>query len=153
MFSPDDTQSTVELIQIALTPVFLMVGIGTMLNVMTGRVARVIDRLRWFEEQIEEDTIVLNARKRREISSLGRRLKLANWAINFLTAAAVVVCSDIIVIVMSGLVSFSLDTVVLVLFITTISFITGGLIAFFLEVSVATATLKLPNTLKIFEDS
>lgn len=144
----ESTQTVVQLIQIALTPVFLIVGIGTMLNVVTGRVARVIDRLRWFEEHIEDATIELTPKQRREIKSLGKRLKLANWAINFLTAAAVVVCSTIIVILLSGKATADLDTAILVLFFTAIAFITGGLVAFFLEVSVATATLKLPSALR-----
>ena len=148
MTSPNDAQTVVQLIQIALTPVFLIVGIGTMLNVVTGRVARVIDRLRWFEEHFEGTTETLNRREKREIRSLARRLKLANWAINFLTAAAVVVCSTIIVILLSGEVNVNLDTAILVLFFTAIAFITGGLIAFFLEVSVATATLKPPTNLR-----
>ncbi|MBO1254280.1 DUF2721 domain-containing protein [Alteromonas sp. 5E99-2] len=148
MVTPGDEQTVVQLIQIALTPVFLIVGVGTMLNVVTGRVARIIDRLRWFEEHIEDATLELTPRKRREIRSLGKRLRLANWAINFLTAAAVVVCSTIIVILLSGKATADLDTAILVLFFTAIGFITGGLIAFFAEVSVATATLKLPSTLR-----
>lgn len=147
MFIPGEEPTVVQLIQIALTPVFLIVGIGTMLNVVTGRVARIIDRLRWFEEHIEETSSALTPRKEREIRSLGKRLKLANWAINFLTAAAVIVCVNIIFILLSGRASVNFDTTVLVLFSIAISFITGGLIAFFLEVSVATATLKPPKSL------
>jgi hypothetical protein len=142
MTNPNDAQTVVQLIQIALTPVFLIVGIGTMLNVVTGRVARIIDRLRWFEEHFEMTVEKLSPREKREVRSLARRLKLANWAINFLTAAAVVVCSTIIVILLSGKANANLDNVILVLFFSAIAFITGGLIAFLLEVSVATATLK-----------
>jgi hypothetical protein len=147
MTGVEEAQSVVELIQIALTPVFLIMGIGTVMNVVTGRVARIIDRLRWYEDHTESQA-ALTDRMRDEINSLDKRLKFANWSINFLTAAAVVVCIDIIVLVLSGLVSVNLDTTLLVLFVVSIGFITGGLIAFFLEVSVATATLKIPNTLK-----
>ena len=37
-------------IQLALAPAFLMTGIGALLNVMTGRLARIIDRGRAFAE-------------------------------------------------------------------------------------------------------
>ena len=37
-------------IQLALAPVFLLTGIGALLNVMTGRLARIMDRGRAFAE-------------------------------------------------------------------------------------------------------
>ncbi|MFB0911984.1 MAG: DUF2721 domain-containing protein, partial [Glaciecola sp.] len=46
--------SAVEIIQLALAPIFLIVGIGTLVNVATGRVGRVIDRARWFETLARE---------------------------------------------------------------------------------------------------
>lgn len=144
----ENTQSVVEIIQLALTPVFLLVGIGTMLNVVTGRVARVIDRARWFENEITHHNMQLTEQNDKELDSLRRRLKMANWSINFLTAAAVIVCLDIILLMVSGIVSFALDKVLTVMFMSSIFFITGGLVAFLMEVSVATATLKIPKNLK-----
>jgi hypothetical protein len=60
-----------------------------------------------------------------------------------LIAAALVICVDVILLMINGLVTTSLDTTILVLFMLSMVFLTGGLIAFFLEVSVATATLKI----------
>jgi hypothetical protein len=137
------TASAVEIIQLALAPIFLIVGIGTMVNVATGRVARVIDRARWFEELAREKSQRIDARALRELRSLNKRMRLANWSINFLIAAALVICVDVILLMINGLVTTSLDTTILVLFMLSMVFLTGGLIAFFLEVSVATATLKI----------
>ena len=142
-----NTQTIVELIQLALTPVFLLVAIGTIINVVTGRVARVIDRARWYEYEIAHNNLTATEQNKNEINSLNTRMSLANWSINFLTAAAVVVCIDILLLMISGLVSYNLDTVLVVMFMLSISFITGGLIAFLMEVSVATATLRVPKKL------
>ena len=144
----ENTQNIVEIIQLALTPVFLLVAIGTMINVVTGRVARVIDRARWYENEISHHDLQLTEQNKKELSSLDKRLKMANWSISFLTAAAVVVCMDIILLMLSGLVSYNMESVLMVMFMLSISFITGGLVAFLMEVSVATATLKIPKNLQ-----
>ena len=38
-----------EIMQSAVTPVFLLAGIGALMNVMTGRLGRIIDRLRYLQ--------------------------------------------------------------------------------------------------------
>lgn len=144
----ESTRVVVEIIQLALTPVFLIVGIGTILNVVTGRVARVIDRARWYATQRKSAEFEMTPHIIHELKSLDRRLKLANWSINFLVAAAVVLCLDIIMLMVSGLVDYSLDSTIIVLFMLSISFITGGFIAFLTEVTIASATLKIHHKYK-----
>ena len=140
------TPNAVEIIQLALAPIFLIVGIGTLVNVATGRVARVIDRARWFEDLAREQPIRIDRRAKYEIRTLNKRMRLANWSINFLIASALVICFDVILLMVNGLISTSLDTAVLVTFMISILFLTGGLIAFFFEVSLATASLKISAT-------
>ena len=41
-------------IQVAIGPIFLLVGTGSLLNVVTGRLGRVVDRARVLERLIEE---------------------------------------------------------------------------------------------------
>ena len=137
------TPNAVEIIQLALAPIFLIVGIGTLVNVATGRVARVIDRARWFEDLAREQPLRIDRRAKQEIRTLNKRMRLANWSINFLIGSALVICFDVILLMVNGLISTSLDTAVLVTFMISILFLTGGLIAFFFEVSVATASLKI----------
>ena len=51
MFPSDGNISDLaQAIQLALTPVFLLTGIAGMLNVMTGRLSRIIDRGRHVAE-------------------------------------------------------------------------------------------------------
>ena len=140
------TPNAVEIIQLALAPIFLIVGIGTLVNVATGRVARVIDRARWFEDLAREQPTRIDRRAKHEIRTLNKRMRLANWSINFLIASALVICFDVILLMVNGLISTSLDTAVLVTFMISILFLTGGLIAFFFEVSLATASLKISAT-------
>jgi hypothetical protein len=42
-----------HIIQLAIAPVFLLTGVGTNMLVLTNRLARIIDRSRYLEEQLE----------------------------------------------------------------------------------------------------
>lgn len=140
---PIFTHNAVAIIQLALAPIFLIVGIGTLVNVATGRVARIIDRARWFEDLAREAPDRINNRAKREIRSLNKRMKLANWSINYLIASAVITCINVILIMVNGLIQANMEVIILMTFMLSMMLLTGGLMAFFLEVSVATATLKI----------
>jgi len=135
--------SVVELIQLSLAPVFLIVGIGTMLNAVTGRLARIIDRARCYEKENDSDNEQLTKNQTNDLTALKKRMRYANYAINFLTGAAVIICIDVILLFVNGLVMVSLDNIIIALFILTLLMITAGLLNFFFEVSVATKTLRI----------
>ncbi len=141
-----DNNLVSQLIQLSLVPVFLLVGIGQMLNVMTGRLARIIDRARWYEECHNQGIIEqFNETHIAELDALRRRMRFSNFAINFVTAAAIIVCLTVILLLFNGILSTSLDNIILGLFILGMLAITGGMLSFFMEVSIASRTLKIPN--------
>ncbi len=134
-------QSTaILLIQQALTPVFLVVGIGTLLNSLTARLARVVDRVRWYDS-LESDYCA--DKKENELKSLAKRMRYANWAINFLCGAAVVVCLNIFLLVIQGYFEMELTTWIVASFAMSLALLAAGLICFFIEVSIATASLRV----------
>ena len=59
-FSVDDMATS---IQFAIAPIFLLVGTGSFLNVVTTRLGRVVDRARALEKLVEDgEEAVLEAR-------------------------------------------------------------------------------------------
>ncbi len=50
---PLPVSTIAHLIQLAIAPVFLLAGIGAILNVLAQRLARVVDRARTLEAEIE----------------------------------------------------------------------------------------------------
>jgi hypothetical protein len=128
------------LIQHALTPVFLIVGIGTLLNSLTARLARIVDRVRWFDMP---EAVNCARDKDSELRALARRMKLANASINFLTGAAVVVCINIFLLVIEGYYNFHLSPYIVLSFVTSVGLLSFGMVCFFVEVSIATASLKV----------
>ena len=137
-----EQSSAILLIQQALTPVFLIVGIGTLLNVLTTRLTRVIDRVRWFDLKEAED---FQHKREYELKFLARRMRYANWAINFLCGATIVVCLNIMLIVIEGYFHSSLSNYIMASFVSTLVLLSSGLICFFIEVSIATRSLRVTD--------
>lgn len=55
-YDPDPVDSAAHLIQVALTPVFMLSGIGTLINVFNTRLSRVADHLEDVRKQIAAPT-------------------------------------------------------------------------------------------------
>lgn len=138
----------VEIIQLALAPVFLLVAVGQLMSVVSLRLARVIDRIRSLSAQFEklEDSAKQHS-MRHELRSLVRRMRFANVAVNLLVGSAVTVCSVVVLLFLDGLVAWKLEGVLIVIFTSSVLLITGGVIAFLVEVTIATATLSRDPTM------
>ncbi|MEO0424723.1 MAG: DUF2721 domain-containing protein [Pseudomonadota bacterium] len=138
----------VEIIQLALAPVFLLVAIGQLMNVVSLRLARVIDRIRALIAEYEAQADASKqARMRHEVNDLFRRMRFANVSVNLLVTSAVAVCGVVVVLFLDGLVSWKLEAALIVLFTLSVLLITGGVIAFLIEVTIATATLSRDPTI------
>ncbi|MGZ5164942.1 MAG: DUF2721 domain-containing protein [Burkholderiales bacterium] len=138
-----DISGIAHVIQLAIAPVFLLTGIAGLLGVMANRLARVIDRARNIEEKLDQLDGEAAARAQVLLASLTERARLASWAINFCTAAALLICTDIATLFIDAFVCTQLRWLVGALFILTMVALIGGLITFLREVYLATHTLSI----------
>ncbi|MGZ5011308.1 MAG: DUF2721 domain-containing protein [Methylobacter sp.] len=130
-----------HVIQQALTPVFLLGGVGAILNVLTGRLARIVDRFRSLSEPDKNEL----EEHREEILVLPIRVRLIHWAICLCTVCALFVCTSIVILFVGAELGLSLSRVISILFIAAMLALTGGLLCFLREVTVATDTIKIKN--------
>jgi hypothetical protein len=132
-----------HVIQLAIAPVFLLTGVGSLLGVMTSRLGRVIDRGR----HIENVYVSLQAHARghadEELHALAQRARLASWAINFSTAAALLVCMMIAALFVDTFMDTDLRWLVAALFVASMLLLTCGLVCFLREVYVATHSVYI----------
>jgi len=132
-----------EIIQLSITPIFLLVGIGSLLNVMTGRLARIVDRVR----RLEEDVLTADEQRRRddvgELAVLSRRLSISQWAIAMCTISAVLVCIMVSLLFFGSMGRASFAYAVALLFIAVMAALTLGLVLFFLEVTISTRVVRV----------
>src|SRR5207248_1966662 len=114
-----DISGIAHVIQLAIAPVFLLTGIAGLLSVMTNRLARVIDRARGLESKLDGVDVVATARAQQDLAVFVRRARLASWAINFCTVAALLICADIVTLFVDAFVGTQLRWLVGALFTLT----------------------------------
>ena len=73
--APDEVNTVSHLIQLSVAPVFLLAGVAGLLNVFTGRLARIIDKVEKIDAGIENKKTV-EAKQTAEDKSRMRRLSL-----------------------------------------------------------------------------
>ena len=131
-----------EILASAVSPVFLLAGVGALLNVMTGRLGRIVDRLRYLQGYIdkasEEDknTILLN-RKQSVF-----RMKLIYASIFFCTLSGLMVCIVIGALFIGEINTYSIDTFISILFILCMTSLILSLILLASEIFIATKTIN-----------
>lgn len=130
-----------QAIQLALGPVFLLTGIAGLLNVMAGRLARIIDRGRRLTERPLPDAVDPDAIEL-EMASLDRRRHLASWAINACTLAALLVCTVIAALFLEIVLGAPLKGLVGILFTGATLALVVGLAFFLREVHLAMSTVR-----------
>jgi hypothetical protein len=131
-----------QAIQLALGPVFLLTGIAGLLNVMAGRLARIIDRGRHLTDDLT-DPGALSAALQSELALLDRRRHFASAAITACTLAALLVCMVITSLFLEALLDVPLRWMVGLLFTGATLALVVGLAYFLREVHLATTTIRI----------
>lgn len=132
-----------QIIQLALAPAFLLVGIGQFLVLAAGRLARVIDRARQLAEIIPEEPGSEHAARVAELRRLDRRMTVVNWAIFFATAAMVGVCLVVASLFMTRLAASDFTTLIAAAFVAVMVLLIVALILFLVEVKLADRTIHV----------
>ncbi|HEX2228251.1 MAG TPA: DUF2721 domain-containing protein [Candidatus Binatia bacterium] len=130
-------------IQLAVAPVFLLTGVGAILAVMTNRLGRIIDRARVLEANLESASPKLVTTFRTDLAILSRRAKLISRAITLCTTTALLICTVIAVLFLSGFLRFDATIPVAVLFIAAMVSFFLGLLWFLKEIYLATVNLRI----------
>src|SRR5574344_3012239 len=127
------------MIQLSVAPVFLLAGVAGLLNVFTGRLVRIIDKvdkLNKFESEKKEqnkiDDELRNMIKNRR-DFLTMRMNNTNRAIFFGTTTGLLVALVIITIFLSSFLEFSHTYFIAILFILYMSSLVIYLILFLRE--------------------
>ncbi len=124
-------------IQQAVAPVFLLAGIGAILNVLAGRLARIIDRSRALHSRLESATGDRAEGMRKELVILTRRARVVNRAIAFGTVSSLLVCVVIALLFISALGEWQLGMTVVGLFVAAMVCLIISLISFLREIQLA----------------
>ena len=137
------TPDTLRALQLSLAPAFLLVGIGSIMNVMVARLNWIAGRI---ERIAEKEADANTDGESVELGWLRKRRQLARRAIMFATAAASVISVVIAVLFLSVYVETKIGTVVAVLWVVTMALLITALAHFLRETLLAARGPREPKS-------
>jgi Protein of unknown function (DUF2721) len=133
-----------HLIQVALTPIFLISAIGVTLNVLTSRLARIVDRARAMEDILRRPDAAHAGRDLHAVLGvLARRARYINAAITLITLSALFIALVVVMLFVNAFLRWDLSAFIACLFILSMVSLCAALLAFLIEVRIATTTLQI----------
>ena len=133
-----------HLIQVALTPIFLISAIGVTLNVLTSRLARIVDRARAMESEVSRPDYQTGGRDlHAALSVMARRAGYINAAITLITLSALFIALVVVMLFVNAFAHWDLAAFIAIMFILSMLSFAAALTAFLIEVRIATTTLQI----------
>ncbi|PAL22529.1 DUF2721 domain-containing protein [Sphingopyxis sp. GW247-27LB] len=142
-----DASAIAQTIQLSVTPVFLLVATGSLLNVLAGRLSRVVDRsrvlmARWPETEGEEHGRVVA-----ELRAADRRMRVINNSILAAVACGIVVCLLVALLFTQAFTGLNLGVAASWAFALAMLLLLVSLLLFLLEVRLAIRAIQVPMDL------
>lgn len=131
-------------IQLSVAPVFLLAGIAGFLNMLTNRLARIVDRARKISDAFTPLDHPDHERQVWELRILDRRIGFINSAIFLCTASAVAICLVVAGLFIAALGDFNAGRAMAFAFIVAMVLLVAGLCYFLVEIRLAITSLRVP---------
>ena len=146
MVPPSTVGDIAHVIQLAIAPVFLLTGVGTLLAVLSNRLGRAVDRSRVMEKLLPGLAGEALEHAHEELVLLSRRTQLIYAAIVLAVGCALFICLLIAVAFVDAFLAANLAQTIGVLFVLAMLALIGCLVVFlreiFLAVSFARRTMR-----------
>jgi hypothetical protein len=131
------------IIQLAITPVILISGVGMLMLTLTNRMARIVDRTRVLAGQVRLASGDERRHLETQLDIMWRRAQLVRMAVTFAGLGMLVACVLVIVLFAAALFDLDLTGVLKVLFTASILLLIAALGAFLRDIYVSLQALKL----------
>ncbi len=134
-----------QTIQLALAPVFVLVAIGNILNLLSSRLGRVVDRSRQLQDRHtatsgpDHDMVVL------EIRMIDKRISLITRAIRLLVLSGLTIGTTVAILFLEEFVAVNLQLVAAGVFLISVGLLMWALVLFLREAEVSAKQLRIPR--------
>ncbi|WP_085808734.1 DUF2721 domain-containing protein [Sphingomonas sp. TZW2008] len=145
-YSPE-VLTIAQTIQLSLSPVFMLAGIGALLNVLAGRLSRVIDRARALEALHPRSSGPEHDRHVWELRLLDRRMTIINRALFLAVSSAVMTCAVVALLFVAVLAKLHIGQYVAVAFILAMLLLIASLVSFMIEVRISLRAIHVRDEL------
>lgn len=145
--APIDLTDIAHTIQLALAPVFLLTGLGSILNLLASRLARIVDHARRIEAAFTPFDHPRHAFQVEQLRLLDRRMRIVNSAIFLCTTSAVLICIVVAALFVSSLFGLGFARTMAAFFVLAMLVLIAGLVLFLVEVRVAVRAIQISDEL------
>ena len=121
----------------------MLAGIGALLNVLAGRLSRVIDRARTLEALHPRTTGPEHDRHVRELRLLDKRMSIINAALLMAVTSAIMTCIVVALLFVAELAKLHFGTLVACSFILAMVLLIAALVSFMVEVRVSLRAIHI----------
>ena len=132
-------------IQLALAPVFVLVAIGNILNLLSTRLGRVVDRVRHLQQRHadtagpDHDMVVT------ELRTSDERILLITRAIRNLVISGLAIGTTVAILFVEEMAGYPLEWVAALFFLASLALLMWALVLFLHETRVAAEALRIPR--------
>ena len=131
-------ETLLKAIQLSVSPVFLLAGIGAMMNVLSSRLSRSVVRARELTHRSQE----LDDDEQAEFKLIRQRIRLVIRAIGLLTLSILLISTVVGVIFLTVALQINLSMFVAPLFLAAMLMLTWAAVCFLREITIAAKQLQ-----------
>ena len=132
-----------QVIQLSVAPVFLLAGVGAIMNAMSTRLGRAVDRARMLEADLPSADAAQAERIHVELESISRRARLITRAMALAVLCALLVTLLLIAAFVDAFAPADLSFVLAAIFVAALLAFSGSLLVFLREIIIASANLRI----------
>ena len=137
VLSAPGSESVAHIIQVALTPVFLLSGVASLLGVFAGRLARVADRVDALTEKLAGASQANAVSLEQRLAYLKKRSRVLDVAVVLGAVAGVATCAAALLLFIGTLQDHTVKGALFIAFGMALLFTMGALTAFTIEMLIA----------------
>lgn len=137
----------VDAIHASVSPVFMLTGIGALLNVLAGRLSRVVDRARDREKRHAIAAAPERAEVVFELRLLARRMSIINISLFLAVASAVATCTVVALLFVGALTHIRLGQFIAIAFIAATTLLIAAFTGFLVEVRLSIRAIRIRDDL------
>lgn len=139
----ENLASVTAILQTALTPAFLLVAIGTLLNIFVIRLSRIVDRSRELQAMHaktagKEHELVVD-----ELRIVGQRMDVVSKSILLSVLSTIAVCAMVGMLFLMGLAGYQMAWAIVATFILALALMAAALLLFVREVQLANRNIRV----------
>jgi len=145
-FDANSVNTVSGLIQLSVAPVFLLAAVAGILNVFTGRLSRIIDKIEKLDKYEKNKLDAVKENEKDQIkqrrSFLAMRMQNTNLAILFCTTTGLLIALVIVTMFFSAILKFNGFLFIAILFILAMMSFVLSLLLFLKEIFYTTSFIK-----------